>query len=268
MPQPPYAPSPVLFPLYPAPPVYWRDDHGLMLLCRTGTEVLQQTVPYPFQLAADDGLFVIAIKVCRKLSYPNDDRWPEMRDETRLDLTVPIRYGDIHAEYPIIEYINDDHGLAAGRELWNWPKKLGEFQWSGDQDQLHVECHRQGELLMAADFTGGTEQDAVAWPDGGPALTLRPVNQAGGGRQPTHVEILRTDFPNFTLHSRRWGSASVKLADGRLDPLGSFFGDIDVIGARYDVRDFDFDLGEVIDTVQLPSTGDRSVHRLLHGTRG
>jgi hypothetical protein len=67
------------------------------------------------------------------------------------------------------------------------------------------------------------------------------------------VEVLRTEFANFGITSRVAGQAKVALFDGGADPLLSFFGSIDVLAARRDVRAFDFDRGQVVATVELPS---------------
>lgn len=254
MSNPPYGPLPVLFPLYPKPPFVWKQDRGLFLLCRAQPGRLRQVVPFPLEIAADD-LVIVAIKVCRDVSAPKAPDFV-IQEQYRLDFTVPVSYGDIHGEYPVLEYINDDMGLCVGRELWNWPKKLGSFDWKEQDGTFHAECARHGRVLMASDFSpDGAGGDDAAWPSAGQGLTLRPIGSTGDDSAPRQVEVVRVPFPNFKLHSRTYGRASLKMFDGVDDPIGSFFGPLEILSARFDVRDFDFDWGEVVATVDVPSRG-------------
>jgi acetoacetate decarboxylase len=228
-------------------------------------EALARVVPYPLAPAADDGLFFVALKVCRELSAPNGNGF-SCTDQYRLDFTVPVVFEGLHGEYPLLEYINDDMGLCIGRELWSWPKKLGTFKWDQRGDDLHIECWRNGEILASVDFKAdGNNEGNAAWPASGPGLTLRPIS--AGERMPKEIEVIRTDFPNFKLHTRTHGDASLRLHDATNDPLSTFFGELEVVGARLDVRDFDFDWGEVIATrpIPQPNQGNGAVKLILSG---
>jgi acetoacetate decarboxylase len=254
MPNPPIAPLPVVFPLYPEPPFLWRDDRALSFLCRVDPGVLARVVPEPLKLERSDGVLVIAVKVCRNLSLPEGRSWPtKLATQYRLDFTVPVVFEGEPAEYPFLEYINDDMGLCVGRELWSWPKKLGAFVWQEEGESLHVECRRGDELLLTADFAPSSEDaGAVEWPHASQAFTVRHTVPTGRGHQPAQAEVLRTGFPNFNLTSRFSGEGQLSLFDGSCDPLRRFFGGVDVLDARFDVRDFDFDWPEVVATVDLP----------------
>ncbi|WP_163434673.1 acetoacetate decarboxylase family protein, partial [Escherichia coli] len=53
---------------------------------------------------------------------------PEMGPRNYLEggVVVPARYGDLVGGHVLYEYVTTDDSMAGGREVWGYPKKLGE----------------------------------------------------------------------------------------------------------------------------------------------
>jgi acetoacetate decarboxylase len=257
VPNPPFAPLPYATALYPDLPHVWRGDVAVSFLCAGDRDVLKDLVPLPLTLSRTDGVFVIAAKVCRDLTAPAAPEWGQLGVQYRLDFIVPVSYDGVEGEYTCLEYINSDMGLCAGRELYSWPKKQATFDWRESAGQVAVSCHRGEDQLATLRFTEGVSGERVDWPHAGPTFNVRSL--AGDRGSVTRVEVLRSDFPNFTLHSRVDGLGELALLNAPRDPLLKLFGSIEVLAARRDVRDFDLDWADVVASVELPPRNPVSV---------
>jgi hypothetical protein len=95
--------------------------------------------------------------------------------------------------------VDRDTSQAGGRAIWNLPKELASFDWSGDPPRSVVVCDRDGEVVMSArwsqgrlslplpvlaPFLGTVDGDAVA-PQG---LTV-PLPGCGVGGNSTSMKI-------------------------------------------------------------------------------
>lgn len=108
-------------PLYQRPPFYYRDAHTIAVAYETDEGAARALLPNVAGL---------------ELAYPTTARLVV----TRQPFTTFGAYDEayqvldvlLHGErtiYPVHVLLNNDAAMAAGRELWGSPKKLGHIEW-------------------------------------------------------------------------------------------------------------------------------------------
>ncbi|GAA4973251.1 acetoacetate decarboxylase [Nonomuraea thailandensis] len=227
-------------PLYHPAPHHFRDCTRVMLLCGVPEGVTRRLLPEPLEPIGD---FVVV----SWLLIGDVDGY---KGSHNVAFNVPCRFEEHVGKFCSLEYIDIDMGLAAGREMWPWPKKGGEFTWERTPEGLSLACRRHGDVLVRSEITV-TGEPAGAWPaelnvpDMGPCnLQVRLLAQDHAS-EPEIAQVIRVDYPNSVLHGSLRAEGTLTLTDGPRDPFGPL-GDIRVLAARLDTQEFDFDLGQVV----------------------
>ena len=164
-----------------------------------------------------------------------------------IQINAPIKWQDKVGSTTLIEYIDSDMGLIAGREIWGWPKKMADIAWTQTATGWTITCNKQkdqgGIPLMKVEYTISDSTPAVTWPVMFPvylvkrvpnaSLTVPPLTQLVciGGNVPT--EAPRLSLPDLRKQTRR-GLLQSKFFDGPHDPL-TFFGPVKVLDAKMSI---------------------------------
>ncbi|MBN2334709.1 acetoacetate decarboxylase family protein [Candidatus Bathyarchaeota archaeon] len=223
-------------PVYTDLPHHFNGCTGLNVLCRAPERVIQRLTPEPLKAVGDR--FIL--------------RWQHIgdcegyKDVHFNEILFPIKWKDKTGVHCALEYIDNEMGLVIGREVWGFPKKWGDFIWEETHDGLHLECHREGELLMRTEFTR-TESPAIQWPFASSYYLVKHIPPASRTGSPL-IQVVRIDLDKKTLYSSTTGTATVELFDGQHDPLRQL-GPVEILGARLDTMDSIVDYGEVVETI-------------------
>ena len=251
MANPEFFPVPNWSPLYEPPKHLFVDVQSIYILCRAAGSTTE-LLPFPLEpVPGSDDLFRFTFTKVGKIYTPT----VVSRNILMLEVGLPVRYGDETAAHNSIEYIDVDFGMSVGREDYGWPKKMANFSWTEEENgRIHGEARRNGYSLVHIDFEPSREAAADhTFPDWfeAPYLQVRSIDRAPEVSE-KYIDVLRSNIPGFVLHSSVAGKASLSLFDGPTDPL-SFLGPIEILAARLDTYDFEFDWADVVDTVQLPN---------------
>ncbi|MFD1792425.1 acetoacetate decarboxylase family protein [Ochrobactrum teleogrylli] len=232
---------PMWTPLYNPPPHRFHDCKRIMLLCAAEPGRVQKLLPAPLE-STGDFVFISWLKIGEVEGYLGS---------CNIAINFPCRYGEAIGKTCALEYIDVDMGLAAGREMWPWPKKGGDFVWNETDKGIHLECSRRGDLLFTSDVTFRQEQLSENWPEkygapdiGANNLQVRHIGNSHA-EKPHTAEVLQVSYPNSLLHSSVAVDATLDITSGPRDSM-SELGPLRVVAARYDHQEFDFDLGRVI----------------------
>lgn len=218
---------PVQAPLIPDPfvPYECPDNATLAVLCRTDPDLLARYLePTPFEPTGDTFVaYASDFLNCDKAKYMD------------AGIVIPITCdGETGATY-LFEYEDDDAAIAAGRDLWGYPKKYGEIAMTVDGDRAEASILRKGTTILSisADFSTET---SFEMPPLAPHFNVH--TQPGPAGEVLSRRIIRRDTSaDFQLKTRKLGTAKVKLASLPTDPLGEF-ADHEVIGAMLTIGDF------------------------------
>ncbi len=217
---------PLQAPLIPDPFVPYRcpRNRSLNAVCQGDPEVLKAYLANtPFTLADDRFLVYVS-------DFTNCDKIPFMD----AGVVIPVEFEGRMGGYFLFEYEDNDAAIAAGRDLWGYPKKYGDILLEERGDRVTASVTRKGVPLITINCTL----------DGAPAPALKTtphlnihIQPAPDGGILNKRVIARDTSPDFQLTSNRSGSATVSLGSIATDPLAPLQ-PLEVLGASYVIGDF------------------------------
>jgi acetoacetate decarboxylase len=236
-------------PLYPDPPYYYRGAKVLLGVYEADTERVARHLP-PGVTALEDPVRCIAW-VC---TYP----FTTFGTYNEAILLVRVAFdGESYNCCPFI-YVDAEAPMAAGREIWGWPKKFAELRFDfggpgpGYREQFLFTVERPAgkrilTLNMSPDRPSSLEEVG-----GLPMLTLRYIPNSEAGKPPSICELVRTDV-EMTVHQAPDGSvdlwagrASVTMdSPSAMDPLHDLAATA-MLGGFYGTFDWTLPQGRVI----------------------
>ena len=226
---------PVVGPLFEPLPYRYRNVRKVSVFCACDPEALARFLPDEFALVGD---------VCEIFAMETPDAGPLGR-YNEGGVVIPVKYGDEVGGHVALEYVETDDSLAAGREIWGYPKKLAEVPISfGEDGSVEAVIRRRGVDIVAIDFQPGDA--AFEKPVLQPRYQIKTFPSADGSSAGTY-EVIRNEVTGFVLHGRQPGKATVRLASSRQDPLAEL-GMRAVVGAELSTYDFDLGYGEIVST--------------------
>ena len=254
-----FIPSPIFAPIYPTLPHTFRDMKTIRILCQAPPGAIKKALMPPLEPAGSGDLFTILVG---SVGDVKDGGFAA--HETAINTSV--MYKGRLGTTTLIEYIDTDMGLVAGREVYGWPKKMGETTWMERRDGWSIMINKmkdQGSIpLIKINYTYTDTPDNVQWPEGGPTLlvrrippasrTMKVLNQlvcvgcgrlddAGipliGSSSESKPAVKPSGKPEGKPQSQRLetaGIATVQFFDGPWDPL-TMFGPVKVLDARMSI---------------------------------
>ncbi|MBB3979915.1 acetoacetate decarboxylase [Rhizobium azooxidifex] len=191
----------------PFVPYECPGNRSLNAICQGDPAVLGQYLENtPFTLAGDRFLVYVS-------DFTNGPKTPFMD----AGIVIPVRFGDREGGYFLFEYEDNDAAIAAGRDLWGYPKKFGTIELT----------ERAGGAF------DGTQAEPLKTT---PHLNIH-IQPAPDGKILNKRVIARDTSPDFQMTSCHWGSAAVSLGALATDPL-SPLGPLQVLAANYVIGDF------------------------------
>jgi len=121
--RPAFIPSPIFSPPYPPLPHHFKDVRTIQLLCQAPKGALKRAVMPPMEATGEADTFILLLG------------WTQDVEEAgfnvhEIAINAPVKWSDKTGNTTLIEYIDSDMGLIAGREIYGWPKKMADITWS------------------------------------------------------------------------------------------------------------------------------------------
>jgi acetoacetate decarboxylase len=158
-------------------------------------------------------------------------------------VVVPVRYGDLLGGHVLYEFVTTDDAMAGGREVWGYPKKMGEVTMTeSGGGYITASVSRLGRTLINATFT--PQDIAYDKPLLHPRVQVKRIPRADG-RGYDVDQIIRNDLRDAKIAQLVRGSATLAMGGSSLmDPLYEL--DVQrVIGAEFVVAEFYLDYGVI-----------------------
>jgi len=238
-----FIPSPVFSPPYPPLPHHFSDVKAIQILCQAPKGAIKRALMQPLEPVGDADMFVLL------LGWTGDVEKGGYNVH-EIAINAPVQWKGQNGNTTLIEYIDSDMGLLAGREPYGWPKKMADITWTQTATGWTVTANKmkdQGSIpLMKIDYKISKSTPAVKWPDMGPIYLIRRTPNASlstpaigeliclGCNVPKAKVDTPLEIPAGPKDSK--GSATVQFFDGPHDPL-TFFGPIKVLDAKMSVMD-------------------------------
>lgn len=218
---------PLHAPLFTDPfvPYHCPQNKSLSVYCLGEREKLAEHLrSTPFELASDNFLVYVS-------DFTNCDKVAFMDAGVMLSVTYKGRTGG----YVLYEYEDDDSAMAAGRELWGYPKKFAQIELEHDGARAAGRVIRKGQTIFEI---GASFSPDVRVPE----LTLTPhfnikVSPAPDGSVVSRQVIERDTSPDFVTRHIDQGIGQAMLPGSPNDPF-HLLGAFDVIAANLTIGDF------------------------------
>jgi acetoacetate decarboxylase len=233
-----FVPSPEFSPPYPPLPHHFNDSHNLQILCRAPEGAIKRALARPLEQNGDEDLFVL------QMGWSPDCEGFNVHE---IQINAPVKWKDSIGSTTLIEYIDSDMGLIAGREIWGWPKKMADIVWTETDTGWTIECYKQkdqgGIPLMKVEYTISDSTSEVQWPVMEPVYLVKRVPNASPSVPPlTQLVCVGCNRPPDTASAfdpsgaaiNTRGTATVQFFDGPHDQL-TFFGPIEVLDAKMSI---------------------------------
>jgi len=139
---------PVHSPLIPTPfvPYQCSNNRAVAVYSKVDPEVIKKYLEKtPFEYVDNTVMFYIQ-------DFTNTDRcsfWD-------CGVVVSAKYKDIYGGYFIYEYENEDYAIAAGRELWGYPKKYAEINLVEHTDKIVATAVKNGIEIIRMELDKNT----------------------------------------------------------------------------------------------------------------
>ena len=218
-----FVPSPEFSPPYPPLPHHFNDNHDLQILCQAPKGAIKRALPRPLEQNGDKDLFVL------QMGWSPDCEGFNVHE---IQINAPVKWKDKVGSTTLIEYIDSDMGLIAGREIWGWAKKMADIVWTQTATGWTITCNKQkdqgGIPLMKVEYTISGSTPAVEWPVMLPVYLVKRIPNASptvppltqlvcvGGYGPSR----RRSGPLApgAVKTDTTGTATVQFFDGPHDP--------------------------------------------------
>lgn len=138
---------PLTSPSYPPGPYRFFDREYLIITYRTDPDALAAVVPEPLQIAAP----LVKYEFIR---MPDSTGFG---DYTETGQVIPVTFNGKPGGFVHSMYLDDDAPIAGGREIWGFPKKLGNPKMRVESDVLVGTLH-YGSTLCATGSMGYKHQ--------------------------------------------------------------------------------------------------------------
>jgi len=128
------------------------------------------------------------------------------------------------------DYVDTDVALAAGREVWGYPRKMAKISMKWTGDRLVATTSRGGKPLLKATCTFTEEGE---WIDSGPNLNVKMIPSADG--EGFDVASVSAAYLTYDVKKGRSGTPKIEINSGPHDGLGGIDIESIMIGLYFDM---------------------------------
>lgn len=227
---------PLTHPAFPPGPYRYVNREFLTITYRTDPEKLRDVVPEPLEVQEP----LVRFEFIR---MPDSTGFG---DYTESGQVIPVVYGGRKGAYTHCMFLDDHPPIAGGRELWGFPKKLGQPSLHAEIDTL-VGTLDYGPVRVATATMGykHREGDAAATKAGlaAPNYLLKIIPHVDG--TPRICELVEYHLEDVDLKGVWTGPGALSLAPHALAPVAEL-PVLEVISAVHLLCDLTLGLGRVV----------------------
>jgi len=222
-------------PAFPPGPYRFVNREYFIIRYRTDSAALRRVVPEPLEMIEP----VVNYEFIR---MPDSTGFG---DYTESGQVIPVRYQGEDGSYTHQMFLNDHPPIAAGRELWGFPKKLAQPSLIVETDTL-VGTLNYGSVRIATGTMGykhrALDLAAEAHSLGAPNFLLKIIPHVDGS--PRVCELVRYHLEDVTVKGAWTGPAALQLSPHALAPIADL-PVLEVLAAKHLVVDLTLGLGTV-----------------------
>ncbi len=214
---------PVFGSLYPEPPYIYEGTRLLMVLYQVEREQVENILPEEFKISRR----VMAMAFIAE--YPKSTIGPYYEAATFFEVTYKGEKGKKTGLYCNSMFVDSDIAMAAGREIWGFPKKLANMILNKEDNEVIGILNRKNIDLMRIDLKIKEEVSELPIPEV-PLITIRQFFEPGGGTYA--LKQVQGTIMELVPEKVYWGETSLQFNKSSEDPI-YFLEPISVIGGYY-----------------------------------
>lgn len=234
---------PIYNPAFPPGPYRFVDREYLIITYRTDPAMLEKIIPAPLKMADPVVKFEF-------IKMPNSTGFG---DYTESGQVIPVTYEGAAGGYVHSMYLDDHPPIAAGRELWGFPKKLGNPELKVHKDTL-VGTLDYSDVRVATGTMGFKHKpldlDAVKKSLEAPAYLLKIIPHVDGTAR--ICELVQYSLTDVNVKGAWSGPGALNLFDHALAPVFDL-PVLEVLSTVHIVADLTLPLGHVVHDYLQPS---------------
>ncbi len=227
---------PLTSPAYPPGPYRFVDREYLVITYRTDADKLRAVVPEPLQLEEP----LVKYEFIR---MPDSTGFG---DYTKSGQVIPVSFRGRKGSYTHCMFLNDHPPIAGGRELWGFPKKLGNPTLRTDIDML-VGTLDYGDVRVATSTMGykhkTLDREAIRAALAAPNFLLKIIPHVDG--TPRICELVEYYLEDIAIKGAWTGPGALSLMPHALAPVAEL-PVLEFVSAQHIVADLTLGLGKVV----------------------
>jgi acetoacetate decarboxylase len=227
---------PLTNPAYPVGPYRFRNREYLIITYRTDPKKLRALVPEPLQVEEP----IVKYEFIR---MPDSTGFG---DYTESGQVIPVSFDGRKGSYTHCMFLNDHPPIAAGRELWGFPKELAEPSLKAEIDTLVGQLHYH-DLRIAVGTMGYKHKQAdlavVKASLQAPNFLLKIIPHVDG--TPRICELVEYNLTEINLKGAWTGPAELSLTSHALAPLAEL-PVLEIVSGMHIIADLTLPLGKVV----------------------
>ena len=227
---------PLTSPAFPRGPYRFIDREFLIVTYRSDPAPLRRVVPAPLELAEP----VVKFEFIR---MPDSTGFGHYCESGQV---IPVSYRGERGGYVHAMYLNDHPPIAGGRELWGFPKKLGEPTLRVHKDTLMGTLDYGGVRVATATMGykhRALDAKAVRAALGAPSYLLKIIPHVDG--TPRVCELVRYTLQDIDVKGAWEGPGAIELHPHALAPVAGL-PVLEVLSAIHIMTNLTLPLGTVL----------------------
>ncbi len=216
---------PIQFPLYADPKVPYEcpGNRTLTVVCRTSPDVIKRYLePTPFEYV--DNHYHI---------YVGDFTGAETGAYWDAAVVIPVKYKDIVGGHFLVEFEDKDYSIAAGRELWGYPKKYGKCRMDETTDKVVAVCEKDGVEIIRLEMDKTKKLSApLKKLKLHPHIQMQVIGKAEGPGVALSRILTRDSSADYVEESNVEHPCTVTLRSVDRNPVADFTPE-EVLGGRF-----------------------------------
>lgn len=226
---------PIHNPAFPPGPYRFIDREFLIITYRTDPDKLQAMVPAPLKVTEPIVKFEF-------INMPDSTGFGHYCESGQV---IPVTLDGVAGGYVHSMYLNDHPPIAAGRELWGFPKKLGDPELRVHKDTL-MGTLDYSDLRIATGTMGfkhkALDKETVKKSLEAPSFLLKIIPHVDG--TPRICELVQYTLQDITIKGAWSGPAALELYSHALAPVADL-PVLEVLSAVHILSDLTLPLGTV-----------------------
>lgn len=227
---------PLHSPAFPRGPYRFVNREYLIISYRTDPQALRRLIPAPLEMAEPVVKFEF-------IAMPDSTGFGHYCESGQV---IPVRFGKETGGFVLSMYLNDHPPIAAGRELWGFPKKWGQPELRVHTDTL-VGTLDYSDFRIATGTMGFKHQaldaDQVKASMATPSYLLKIVPHVDGS--PRICELVSYCLSDIHIKGAWTGPGALELHPHALAPIADL-PVLEVLSAVHILADLTLPLGTVV----------------------